>query len=127
MSFFGIGLGQKVQQYVPLPSSGAEAGDEYYNPFGPANVIPANVNTDEFQAWVIPGLGATSGNTRCPGNTWNYQRTQYLITPAEMASSGFPSGNTVDGIGFLIQTAGVTTQTGTFKVWLMNTTDVTYG
>lgn len=127
LSIFGIGLGQKVQQYVPVPSSGAEAGDEYYNPFGPVNVIPSNVNTDEFQAWVIPGLGATSGNTRCPGNTWNYQRTQYLITAAEMAASGFPSGNTVDGIGFLIQTAGGTSQTGTFKVWLMNTSDATYG
>lgn len=85
-----------------------------------------NPETDVMSAWALPGLGATSGNTRCPGNTFNYQRTEYLIRPSEMSASGFPSGFTIDAIGFLIQTAGVTTHTGNFKVYLKNTSDIIY-
>ncbi|MDP1620850.1 MAG: hypothetical protein Q8M08_00785 [Bacteroidales bacterium] len=85
-----------------------------------------NPETDVMAAWALPGIGSTSTFTRCPGNTYKYQRTQYLIRPAELAASGFPSGYTIDAIGFLVASAGGTTQTGNFKVYLRNTNDVTY-
>ncbi len=85
-----------------------------------------SLTSKTLTAWALPSDGSTSGNTRAPGNTYKYQRTEYLITAAEMAASGFPSGNTIDGIGFLIATAGATAQTGAFTVYLKNTTDVTY-
>ncbi len=116
----GSGIAQKAVR-CPLPSDGGvPAGTEVSTGQTVGN------ETDAMTVWALPGLGATSANTRCPGNTWNYQRTEYLIRPAEMAASGFPSGITVDAIGFLILTAGTTNQTGNFKVWLKNTTDVTY-
>jgi len=76
--------------------------------------------------WVLPGLGATSTNTRIPGNTHKYQRTVYLITPAEMAASGFPASSTVDAMGYIVHTAGLTSQSGNLKVYLMNTNDIYY-
>ncbi len=82
--------------------------------------------TDAMSIWTLPSIGSTSGNTRAPGNTFRYQRTEYLITAAEMAASGFPVGFEVNSIGFLIGTAGATTQTGAFTVYLKNTTDATY-
>ncbi len=87
---------------------------------------PGNPNLKVMSSWALPSDGSTSGNTRAPGNTFKYQRTEYLITAAEMAASGFPSGYTIDGIGFLISSAGGTSQTGTFTVYLKNTTDATY-
>ena len=83
--------------------------------------------TDQLTLWVLPTNGGTSGNTRAPGNAFLYQRTQYLITAADMAASGFPSGALINSIGFYIRSAGVGTQSGTLNIWLMNTTDVTYG
>ncbi len=124
----GAGFGQKVTKYVPVNVSGVEQGDGYSTDasirFG--GLTPGDPNTDILQAWVVPSQGSTSGNTRCPGNTWRYQRTEYLIMPSEMAASGYPSGQTVDGIGFLIGTAGTTSQTGNLKVYLMNTPNTTY-
>ena len=76
--------------------------------------------------WVLPALGATSANTRIPGNTHKYQRTAYLITPAEMAASGFPASSTIDAMGYIVHTAGATTQSGNLKVYLMNTNDINY-
>lgn len=116
----GFSMAQKMKM-SPKPSDGG-ASIETSSSAGVYTPLEADV----LQTWAVPGLGATSGNTRCPGNTFNYQRTEYLITPAEMATSGFPSGYTIDAIGFLIATAGGTSQTGTFNVYLKNTTDVTY-
>jgi hypothetical protein len=82
--------------------------------------------TDAMSIWALPSIGSTSGNTRAPGNTFRYQRTEYLITAAEMAASGFPVGSEVNSIGFLIGTAGATTQSGNFTVYLKNTADATY-
>ncbi|MBK7213556.1 MAG: hypothetical protein IPH88_09745 [Bacteroidales bacterium] len=126
LSLIGTGYGQKLQKYNPNSlQGGAEIGDEYYNPLSTINGT-INNNTDVLQVWSLPSDGSTSGNTRAPGNSYKYQRTEYLVTAAEMAASGFPSGYTIDAIGFLIATAGATTQSGTFKVYLMNTTDATY-
>lgn len=86
-----------------------------------------NVNSNKsLGVWVLPDNGSTSGNTRIPGNTFRFQRTSYLITAAEIAASGFPSNHLIDAIGYRITTAGATAQTGSFKIWLRNTTDVTY-
>lgn len=86
-----------------------------------------NLQPGVITPWVLPSTNSTSGNSRIPRNAGVYfQRCEYLITAAEMAASGFPSGNTVDAIGFLIATAGVGTQTGTLNIYLRNTTDATY-
>ena len=90
-------------------------------------IEPVNITeTDGLILWALPTNGGTSANTRAPGNTWNYQRTEYLITAAEMSASGFPSSANINSIGFYINTAGVGTLTGTLNVYLRNTTDVTY-
>jgi len=97
---------------------------------GTENVSPSfqlnEVETDAISIWALPSTGATSGNTRIPGNTFRYQRTEYLIAAAEMAASNFPAGNAINSIGFLVGTAGATTQSGTFTVYLKNTSDVSY-
>ena len=97
----------------------------YKNPRITQTLITKN-DTDDLILWALPTNGATSGNTRAPGNAWKYQRTEYLITAAEMAASGFPSGSVLNSIGFSIYTAGGTTLTGTLNIYLRNTTDVTY-
>jgi len=86
----------------------------------------SNTETDAISIWAVPSNGSTSGNTRAPGNASKYQRTEYLVTAAEMAASGFPNGSEINSIGFLIQAAGATTQTGTLNIYLRNTTDATY-
>lgn len=96
------------------------------NPFVSQMEQNGTGGTEEVKIWVLPTSGATSGNSRAPSNFWKYQRTKYLITPADMAASGFPTGSVVSSIGFFINTAGVGTLTGTLKVWLQNTADVTY-
>lgn len=75
--------------------------------------------------WVLPFTGAGSPWTRIPGNTNRFQRNHYLVRATEIAQSGFPTGSTIDGIGFQIGEAGVGTQTGNLKIYLMNTSDVT--
>jgi hypothetical protein len=104
----GIGLNDNGRENIPILFSGT-------------NPVP-----DNMALWVLPSTGGTSTNTRAPGNTYRYQRTEYLITPAEMSASGFPSGATVDGIGWLVGVAGVGTQTGLLKIWMKNTTNTTY-
>lgn len=76
--------------------------------------------------WVLPFSGATSPATRIPGNTWRFQRTQYLIRASEIATGGFPSGLSINGLGFFISEQGVGTQTGNLKIYMKNTTDATY-
>ena len=82
--------------------------------------------TDALTVWAVPFEGSTSGNSRAPSNFWKYQRTQYLITAAEMSASGFPLNAAINSIGFAINTAGVGTLSGTLNVYLLNTSDVTY-
>jgi len=82
--------------------------------------------TDALTVWAVPFEGSTSGNSRAPSNFWKYQRTQYLITAAEMSASGFPLNAAINSIGFAINTAGVGTLSGTLNVYLLNTTDITY-
>ena len=89
--------------------------------------VNGDPGTDIMSTWVLPNTNSTSGNSRIPRNAGAYfQREELLILPSEMAASGFPSGYTIDALGFLIATAGVGTQTGTLNIYLMNTNDVTY-
>ncbi|MFC6267958.1 T9SS type A sorting domain-containing protein [Frigoriflavimonas asaccharolytica] len=82
----------------------------------PAQVLQYNLALD--------ANGSTSGNSRAPQGTIRYSRTVYVITAAEMTSSGLVSGNTINGIGFNYSTAQNLATTGNFKVYLQNTTDV---
>ncbi len=87
----------------------------------------SNPGTDAMTTWVLPSVGSTSGNSRIPRNAGvRYEREEFLVLPSEMAAAGYPSGYSIDAIGFLIATAGVGTQTGILNIYLMNTTDVTY-
>ena len=86
-----------------------------------------NPTPDVMSTWVLPNTNSTSGNSRIPRNAGvRYEREEFLVLPSEMAASGFPSGYSIDAIGFLIATAGVGTQTGQLTIYLMNTNDVTY-
>ena len=116
--FAGFAIAQNVRQ----SSSPVDEGTEYHPPMTQINTP----ETDNMSIWTLPSTGGTSGNTRAPGNTFRYQRTEYIITAAEMAKSGYPVGAEVNSIGFLIATAGATSQTGTFTCYLKNTTDLTY-
>jgi hypothetical protein len=109
---------QTVRQSSVLIDEGTE--------FGSPSFQLNEVETDAISIWSLPSTGATSGNTRIPGNTFRYQRTEYLITAAEMAASNFPVGQEINSIGFLIAAAGGTTHAGTFTVYLKNTADATY-
>jgi hypothetical protein len=91
---------------------------------GPAII---NTQTDAINVWALPSTNSTSPNSRIPRNTTvRYQREEYLILPSEMAACGFPNGADITSIGFLIQAAGVGTQTGTLTIYLKNTNDVSY-
>jgi hypothetical protein len=114
----GFITAQSVRQSPALIDEGTETGSPSFQ--------KNEVETDAMSIWALPSTGATSGNTRIPGNTYRYQRTEYLITSAEMAASSFPVGQEINSIGFLVGTAGATTQSGTFTVYLKNTSDVAY-
>ncbi len=123
ISVYGFGQNAK---FAPVSNTGvSELGDNYSNQ-NAVSRSEINHSNKSMSLWALPTDNSTSGNTRIPGNAHKYQRTQYLITANEMSNSGFPSGNTIDAIGWLIATAGGTTQTGNLKIWLRNTTDVTY-
>jgi len=115
-------MGKAVKQNGIHMIGSNDGGGESAPVFSSGN----NTVPDNMSLWVLPSTGGTSSNTRAPGNTYRYQRTEYLITPAEMAASGFPNGAAVDAIGWLVGTAGATSQTGTLNIWLMNTANNTY-
>ncbi|MFZ4707868.1 MAG: LamG-like jellyroll fold domain-containing protein, partial [Bacteroidales bacterium] len=76
--------------------------------------------------WVLADQDGTSANTRIPGNTYKYQRTEYLIKASEMSDAGFLNASLIQKILWKIGAAGATSQTGTLKIWLKNTLDNTY-
>ncbi len=73
----------------------------------------------------LPNNGSTSGNSRAPQGLQRYSRTVYIITAAEMASSGLVNGDIINSIGFNYSTAQNIPTTGNFIVYLENTSDVT--
>lgn len=76
--------------------------------------------------WTVPPDGSYTYTTRIPGNTYGYQRTEYLILASEIAASGFSAGLTIDAIMYKVYSAGVGTLTGTLKVYMKNTNDNSY-
>lgn len=121
MLVYGSCMAQEIRKSPALSDGGEFSGISALA--GPQSTL----QSDQMNVWALPSTGSTSGNARIPRNTLNrYQREEYLITAAEMAASGFPSGNTIDEIGFLIATAGVGSQAGTLNIYLRNTTDATY-
>ncbi|MBL0340936.1 MAG: hypothetical protein IPP71_08415 [Bacteroidetes bacterium] len=73
---------------------------------------------------VLPNDNSTSGNGRAPSVRYSHIRAVYLITPAEMAASGFAPATQVGGIGWTYQAAGAAGTAG-LNVYLENTADVT--
>jgi hypothetical protein len=117
-------IGQEVSQAPVLSEEGTPVIVDNSG-IGPA--INFGNQGDYLAIWAVPSTGGTSGNSRAPSNFFKYQRTEYLVTPAEMAACGFPNGSDIQSIGWLIATAGVGNITGTLTIWLKNTTDATYG
>ena len=72
---------------------------------------------------IISGA-STSGNGRAPQGGRNVSRSVWLLTAAEMAASGFVTGDNISGLGFTYQTAQDIATTGTMVVYLQNTSDV---
>ena len=69
---------------------------------------------------------ATSSLARAPQGSQRYVRTAYLLTAAELRKAGFVSGKALTGIGFTYFDEQDIATTGSFKVYLQNTADVTY-
>ena len=77
---------------------------------------------------VLPNNGSTSQNGRSPQAGRRFIRTVYLITPAEMTTSGYGT-QSVNAIGwsFLGSIAPMPySSTGNLKVWMQNTANTTY-
>jgi hypothetical protein len=64
--------------------------------------------------------------SRAPQGNQRYVRTAYLLTPEELKNSGFVSGKVLTAIGFSYFAKQDTATTGSFKVYLQNTSDATY-
>jgi hypothetical protein len=69
-----------------------------------------------------------SDSSSAPQGSQRYVRTVYLLTPAELKNAGFVSGKVLTAIGFSYYAYQdtVTATTGSFKVYLQNTSDATY-
>lgn len=64
--------------------------------------------------------------SRAPQGNQRYVRTVYLLTPDELKNAGFVSGKVLTAIGFSYFANQDTATTGSFKVYLQNTSDATY-
>ena len=65
----------------------------------------------------------SSPNGRAPQGSKNYNRSIWLITASEMLTAGFPNGSIINSLGFKYILAQNIPTTGTFVVYLQNTTD----
>lgn len=84
--------------------------------------LVANAQSDYYVA--LPTNGATS-QVRGPQGAYRYQRSVWIITAAEMAASGYTSGNLLNALGFNY-TAGLdVAATGNIQIYLQNTADAT--
>ena len=73
----------------------------------------------------LPNNGSTSGNERAPMGTFGFGRAVYLITAAEIAAVGIPSGKNFTEIAWTYAAVGSKADTGSLKVYFQNTSDVT--
>ena len=74
--------------------------------------------------YALPNNGYYFANSVAPTGTYRYERSVYLITPAEMVVQGFPIGINFNQIEWTYYTPGNRSVTGTLKIYLQNTTDV---
>lgn len=72
----------------------------------------------------LPFGGVTSVNSRAPQGFQRYSRTVYVITAAEMATSGLSNGDVINSIGFSYAVAQNIATTGNLIVYMENTSDV---
>jgi uncharacterized protein (TIGR02145 family) len=97
------------------------------------NGTAPDIGADEFEGksvncqvkkWALPKYeNRASPATGAPSNGFKHQRIKYLITPDEMNSMGFQGGCDLTSIGFAFA-GGPSVYgsiTGTFKIWLQNT------
>lgn len=82
-----------------------------------------NAQTDYYTA--LANNGGTSGNGRAPQAIDRIDRSVWLISATDMANAGFVNGDVIISIGFNYDTASDATASGTFKVYLQNTTATT--
>lgn len=74
---------------------------------------------------VLPADGGTSGNGRAPIATFNFIRSVYLITAAELVENGITPGVPISGIGWRYTTAPGVTASAPLNIYLQNTSDTT--
>jgi hypothetical protein len=67
-----------------------------------------------------------SDSSCAPQGNQRYVRTAYLLTPDELKNAGFISGKVLTAIGFSYFSNQDATTTGSFKVYLQNTSDAAY-
>lgn len=68
----------------------------------------------------------SSASGRAPMARYRSIHTVYLITPAEMAASGFPAGVSPNGIGWRYTQAPGVAVSGFLSIYLQNTADTAY-
>ena len=85
-----------------------------------------NAQTDYYTALV--NNNGTSGNGRAPQSIDRCDRSVWLISATDMTAAGFVNGDVITSIGFTyVGTPTDATASGTFKVYLQNTTATTNG
>jgi len=130
----GTIVGTNSASYTPLTNT---VGTLYYycivsNSSGCSTIsnvsggITILVSTSFVSFWTLPTNYSSTTAASIPSNRDRYQRATYLITAAEMLAGGFLSGFDINSISYLISEAGDASQNGAFKIYLMNTTDLTY-
>ncbi|MEC4005116.1 T9SS type A sorting domain-containing protein [Flavobacterium sp. SUN052] len=87
-----------------------------------------NAQTDYYTA--LAGNNSTSQNGRAPQGFDKYNRSHWLISAADLAAAGYVNGDIISSIGFnyVADATGAfqdVPTTGSFKVYLQNTADVT--
>ena len=130
----GTIVGTNSASYTPITNT---VGTLYYyckvsNSSGCSTIsnvsggITILVSTSFVSFWTLPTNYSSTTAASIPSNRDRYQRATYLITAAEMLAGGFLSGFDINSISYLISEAGDASQNGAFKIYLMNTTDLTY-
>ena len=74
---------------------------------------------------MLPNNGSTSTNARAPSTRTRFARSVYLITAAELAANGFPSGTSPTFIGWTYSTAPNVAGSAPLTIYMENTADST--
>ncbi|MCS6990882.1 MAG: hypothetical protein NZL95_03375, partial [Chitinophagales bacterium] len=92
-------------------------------------LLTTSVLTSEALAVCPQGIltifNGTSGNGRAPNGNWRSIRTHYIITASEMAVAPGLVGQQIGGIEWEFSTAPSIATTGTLRIYMENTSDVT--